>query len=161
MEPASSSDTVHWQAELRPHRSLPPRGFHVLMGVLALVSIFASIGFTMIGAWPVCGFFGLDVLLLYIAFRASYRSGRMREILRLAGDDLTVERISVRGELRFWRLQAFWIKVRLIEGEDTSRLLLTSHGRSLVVGGFLSPVERRSLATELSLALERWRATPI
>src|SRR2546422_1744423 len=29
----------------------------------------SGIGFVSIGAWPICGFFGLDVALLYFAFR--------------------------------------------------------------------------------------------
>jgi len=153
--------TVHWQSTVRPHRSLPPRGFHVLMAVLALASIVSGIMFVRAGAWPVCGFFGLDVLLLYIAFRVSYRSGRMHETLRLAGDDLTVERVSIRGEVRLWRFQAFWLRVRLVEtGQDTNRLLLTSHGRTLAVAGFVSPGERRTLKGELDQALAEWRARP-
>src|SRR5215469_7568313 len=80
---------------LAPHRSLPPSAFHLVMAMLALVSLAVGIGFVAIGAWPVCGFFGLDVGLLYLAFRLSYRSARRSEILRLAGDAFTVERISV------------------------------------------------------------------
>jgi uncharacterized membrane protein len=152
---------VHWQSVLRPHRSLPVRGFHILMLVLAAASIASGIFFVMAGAWPVCGFFGLDVLLLYIAFRVSYRSGRMRETLQLAGDDLTVERVSVRGEVRLWRFQAFWLRVRLLEtAEDTNRLLLTSHGRTLAVAGFVNANERRALAADLERALARWKENP-
>lgn len=155
---ASRIETVHWESVLRPHRSLPPRGFHILMLGLAAVSLVTGTVFVLIGAWPVCGFFGLDVLLLYGAFRLSYRSSRMRETLKLAGDSLTVERVSVRGEVRFWRFQAFWLRVRLLETDaDTNRLVLTSHGRTLAVAGFVSPAERRALAGELEDALARWR----
>jgi uncharacterized membrane protein len=153
--------TIHWQSTLRPHRSLPPRGFHLLMAGLGLVSLLSGAWFIHVGAWPVCGFFGLDVLLLYIAFRASYRSGRMHETLSLVDDSLTVERASIRGELRLWRFQAFWLRVRLVEtGEDANRLLLTSHGRTLAVAGFLTAPERRTLAGELDRALAHWKANP-
>lgn len=150
---------LHYETVLRPHRSLPPRGFFFLMLAIAGVSFVTGVGFVMMGAWPVTGFFGLDVLLLYGAFRLSYRSGRMRETIRLAGDDLTVERISVRGEVRTWRFQAFWLRLRLIEqGADRNRLLLRSHGRELAVGGFLTAEERRSLAAEIDGALLRYRS---
>src|ERR1700687_1261731 len=98
---------------LVPHRSLPPRGFHLLMLLLGLVSLAMGIGFVSIGAWPVCGFFGLDVAALYLAFRISYRRARQREILRLAGDDFTVERVGIRGERAVWRFQPFWLRVVL------------------------------------------------
>jgi uncharacterized membrane protein len=153
-----AAPSVHWQSTLRPHRSLNARGFHLVMLGLGLASLATGVIFALRGAWPVCGFFGLDVLGLYIAFRLSYRSGRMRETLRLAGDSLTVERVSIRGEIRLWRFQAFWLRVRLEErGAEANRLLLTTHGRTLAVGGFLGPDERRSLADELSQALARWR----
>lgn len=144
---------------LLPHRSLPPRGFHVLMLLLALVSLAAGIGFVAIGAWPVFGFFGLDVLLLYLAFRLSYRSARQREILRLAGDDFTVERIDVYGERRQWRFQPFWLRVHLEERPDASnRLVVASHGQRLVIGEFLGAPVRRELAATLRAVLAGWRA---
>ena len=157
--PSDPADpTLHYEAVLRPHRSLPPRGFFLLMLAIATVSFVTGVAFVAMGAWPVTGFFGLDVLLLYGAFRLSYRSGRQRETLRLSGDDLTVERVSVRGEVRRWRFQAFWLRLLLIEqGGGRNRLLLRSHGRELAVGGFLTAEERRALAVELEDALTRYR----
>ncbi len=144
---------------LLPHRSLPPRGFHLVMLLLGLVSLAMGIGFLAIGAWPICGFFGLDVAALYLAFRLSYRSARRREVLRLAGDDFTVERVSIYGERRIWRFQPFWLRIILEERADESnRLLLASHGRSLIIGEFLGPPMRRELADSLRAALARWRA---
>jgi len=150
---------VHWESVLSPHRSLPAAGFRILMLLLGLVSLVSGILFVRIGAWPVCGFFGLDVLGVYIAFRMSYRSGRMRETLRLIGDNFTVERVGIRGERRDWRFQAFWMRVRLVEkAGDSNRLLLESHGRTLPVAVFLSPDERRILAEDVKGALSRWKA---
>ena len=143
---------------LLPHRSLPPRGFHVLMGMLALASLAVGTAFLEVGAWPICGFFGLDVGLLYLAFRLNYRAARQRETLRLNADSFTVERVGIRGDRRLWRFQPFWLRVVLEEGTDRSnRLLLASHGRSLVIGDFVPPPARRELAGSLSEALARWR----
>jgi uncharacterized membrane protein len=104
-------------------------------------------------------FFGLDVGLVYLAFRLSYRQARQREELILTDDQLTVDRISIYGERRRWQFQPFWLRVNFEEkDEDTNRLVLTSHGRSLVVGSFLGPAERRSVAKQLVAALSRWRA---
>jgi uncharacterized membrane protein len=157
---AMSVDTeCVFERVLLPHRSLPPRGFHVLMLLLGLVSLAVGIAFVSIGAWPVFGFFGLDVAALYLAFRISYRRARQREVLRLAGGDFTVERIGVSGERAVWRFQPFWLRVVLEERSDASnRLIVASHGRSLVIGDFLPPATRRELADTLKAALARWRA---
>jgi uncharacterized membrane protein len=155
----SADADIFFERVLLPHRSLPPRGFRLMMLLLGLVSLAVGIGFVSIGAWPVCGFFGLDVAALYLAFRISYRRARQREVLRLAGDDFTVERIGIYGERRLWRFQPFWLRVVLEERSDASnRLVIGSHGRSLVIGDFLPPATRRELAATLRSALAGWRA---
>jgi uncharacterized membrane protein len=155
---SESAPAVLFDAVLTPHRSLPPRGFAVFMMILAATSFSVSLGFVLMGAWPVTPFFGLDVLLVYIAFRISYRQARQREELRLTEESLTVDRVSVRGERKRWQFQPFWLRVILEEpDEHTNRLVLTSHGRSLVVGSFLGPDERRGVAQALKDALARWR----
>src|SRR5260221_14208152 len=146
---AEPSGGAFFERVLLPHRSLPPRGFHLLMLLLGLVSLAASIGFMAIGAWPICGFFGLDVAALYLAFRLSYRSARRREVLRLAGDDFTVERISIYGERRLWRFQPFWLRVILEERRDgLNRVAVGSHSRHRLIRGFLRAPLRRALACQ-------------
>jgi uncharacterized membrane protein len=132
---------LSFERVLLPHRSLPPRGFHLLMLILGLISLAVGIGFVSIGAWPVMGFFGLDVALVYIAFRLNYRSARRSETIRLAGDVFTVERVDVRGERRMWRFQPFWLRV------------------ILVIGDIVTPAVRRELAASIREALRRWRDT--
>ena len=70
-------DPKIFSALLTPHRSLGPTGFLILMACLGGLSFVSGIIFVSIGAWPVFGFFGLDVLLVYLAFRANYRSARL------------------------------------------------------------------------------------
>jgi uncharacterized membrane protein len=149
---------LSFERVLLPHRSLPPRGFHLLMLILGLISLAVGIGFVSIGAWPVMGFFGLDVALVYVAFCLNYRSARRSETIRLADDAFTVERVDVRGERRMWRFQPFWLRVILEErGDQWNRLLVASHGRSLVIGDIVTPAARRELAGSIRQALKDWR----
>jgi uncharacterized membrane protein len=150
---------VFFERVLMPYRSLPPRSFNILMLVLAGISIAVGTLFVSLGAWPVCGFFGLDVGLVYLAFRLSYRSARQRETLRLVDEELTVERVGIRGDRRLWRFQAFWVRVIFEEKpDDSNRLSLASHGQTLPIGAFLPSPVRREVATTLRDALTRWRA---
>jgi uncharacterized membrane protein len=154
-----AASPVFLDAVLQPHRSLPRAGFALLMAVLGLVSFIAGTVFYLIGAWPVIGFFGLDVALIYLAFCLNYRSARQTERVRLVEDALTVERVGVRGDRRRWRFQPYWLRVVLDEADDeTNRLYIASHGRSLVLGAFLGPAERRKFAARLTSALASWRA---
>jgi len=158
LEQSPEEPPLFLDALLQPHRSLPPRGFAVIMAVLAALSLVAGVTCVLVGAWPVFGFFGLDVALVYLAFRASYRSARRSERVRLTERSLTVEQVSVRGERLHWRFEPYWIRVVFEEKGDANSLSLASHGRALPVGSFLAPDTRRRFAASLSAALDRWRA---
>lgn len=147
-----------FDAVLRPNRSLGPRGFLILMAFVSAVSFAAGVAFMAIGAWPVFGFFGLDVLALYVAFRLSYRAGRLYETVQLDERELRVARVEPNGRSAAWSLPAYWARVA-VEGEPEGpgHVLLVSSGRSVAVGAFLAPEERESLAAALGEALRKAR----
>lgn len=150
-----------FDAILTPHRSLGPTGFVILMSLVALIGFGTGIVFLTIGAWPVFGFCGLEVLLIWVCFRLSYRSGRMWERVRLTPTTLTVERHLIDGSWREWRFQPYWLRVAMDDPpQHESRLVLSSHGNSLAIGSFLTPEERLDLAKALRRALDAARATP-
>ena len=96
---------ILFDAVLSPHRSLSPRGFALLMAAICAFSFAAGLGFFLAGAWPVVGFLGVDVALVYFAFRVNYRRARMYETLRLTHDGLVVERIDHWGGKSTWRFR--------------------------------------------------------
>lgn len=149
---------VLFDAILRPHRSLSRSGFLIVMAVAATVSLSIGGYFFLKGAWPVFGFFGLDLALLYGAFRLNYRSGRLYETVRLTERALVVERVEAKGNSRTWTFQPYWLRVTMDDPpEHESQVTLSSHGRSLIVGSFLSPEERLDFAKALRDALQRLR----
>ena len=162
-EPRSTDAPDAWGREpllfdavLYPHRSLPPRGFALLMILISAVSFAAGLAFLLMGAWPVMGFFGLDVLLIYVAFRVSYRSGRISETLRMSRSELSIRRILPNGKMLSWSFQPYWLRVEMDDPpRHRSELTLSSHGRRLVIGAFLSPDERIEVARALRAALAR------
>ncbi len=158
---AEAPEDLFFDARLSPHRSLSPRGFLVLMIAVGAACFLIGLGFFLIGAWPVIGFLGLDVALIYLGFRLSYRHGRMYETLRLGRAALVVERVNHWGERRTWRFQPYWLQVLIDDPPcHDSPLTLRSHGRSLSIGRFLTPAERLDLARALRAALEEAARTP-
>lgn len=145
-----------FNALLYPNRSLPHAGFYVIIGIVVLVNIFSAIFYTRIGAWPVAFFCVFDVLIVWFAFHLSYRQGRLHEIIRLSEEGLTVSRIDPSGTEKRWQLQPFWTKVEFQRPlRHESQIQLISHGKVLIIGSFLSPAERDSLAHALSSALDK------
>ncbi|CAN7645167.1 DUF2244 domain-containing protein [Bradyrhizobium sp. LjRoot220] len=145
-----------FSARLTPHRSLNRTGFLVLMGFLCAVSFVAGVAFLLMGAWPVFGFFGLDVLVIYWAFRVNFRSANASEEITVTPSELRVRRISHRGHVVEWVLNPLW--VRLDQTGDPEfgieRLYLVSRGRRVSVGHFLGPDEKASFAKALLAALQ-------
>ncbi len=159
--PPAAAKALAFDAVLTPHRSLSPLGFYAVMAVAAGASLVLSIAFFLMGAWPVVGFFGLDVALLYIAFRLSYRSGRLTEIVQLTRDALTVRRVAPSGRRSEWRSQPTWLRVEIDDPpRHDSQLVLASHGRRLTVGAFLTAPERFEVAEALRAALRSLRCRP-
>jgi len=151
-------DPVLFDALLMPHRSLPPFGFGLLMAAISAVSFVAGLTFYLIGAWPIVGFLGLDVLLVYVAFRVSFRRMRAFETLRLTERVLVFERVNPAGERRRWTFQPYWLRVEFDDPpQHGSQLRLRSHGRAVTIGAFLAPPERQDLAAALRTALHKLR----
>ncbi|HEX6977878.1 MAG TPA: DUF2244 domain-containing protein [Alphaproteobacteria bacterium] len=144
---------------LRPHRSLSPAGFRAVMAMVAGFSFVAGIVFWSLGAWPVMGFLGLEALLVYIAFRASYAEGRIYERIRLSTDSLVIERVNAAGRHESFSLQPYWLRVELAdEPAPENHLRVWSHGRAYTVGAFLPPEERAEVAGILRAGLARIRS---
>jgi len=141
------TEKIIFRAVLTPNRSLSSMGFWVLMLAIGVVSFMIGIIFTYMGAWPVMGFFGLDVVLIYLAFRANYRAGRAFETVEVTPDKLTVTRFSKDGYSERFDFQTYWVRIFLDE-ETTGRthLRLRSHGKDFIFGQFLSDDERREFA---------------
>ena len=128
------------------------------MGLLTLVSFVAGMGFLAMGAWPVFCFFGLDVLLVYVAFRLNYRAARAFEVVDLDRGSLTLTQVDCRGRYRSFEFNPRWVKLQLTQAVDgRTALSLASHGRRLPFGAFLNDDEKVEFAQELDAKLAMCR----
>ncbi|MGI9420801.1 MAG: DUF2244 domain-containing protein [Geminicoccaceae bacterium] len=145
-----------FQVVLYPNRSFGPSGFALMMGLVVLVSVLVGAGFALVGAWPVVGFLGLDVLLLYLAFRWNFRESSRADFISLDEHCLSVRRIMPNGEPREWHFETAWVQVVL----EKRRLLLRSRGDELAIGLYLTAAERASLADALKDAIRARNEAP-
>jgi uncharacterized membrane protein len=148
-------EPILFEARLSPHRSLSSTGFAIVMGMLAGVSFVVGVSFLMMGAWPVFGFFGLDVALVWLAFRVNYRDARAYEDIRVTPSVLSVRQVSAKGAARETDFNPRWVRLEKTEDElyGVTRVALMSRGILLIVGAFLPPLYKSELAKCLSAAL--------
>jgi len=159
---AQTDEPAIFAAVVTPHRSLGSLGFLVLMSAVGGVSFVAGMVFLMLGAWPVFGFFGLDVLLIYWAFRVNYRAALAYEEVTVTHSELLVRKVSHRGKIAEWSFNPLWVRLdRDIHEEfGLQQLFLVSRGRRLPIAGSLSPPERESFAAALGAAIGEAKRGP-
>ncbi len=151
---APEAEPLIFDAILTPNRSLGPRAFLVMMLGVCAITTGLGVHFFLQGAWPVLGFFGLDVLLLYVAFRMNYRAGRVAERVCVSPSEVVVHRREPSRREAVWRFNPYWLRVETGDPSDeSSQVILASHGRRIIVGSFLSPDERHAFADALRAAL--------
>ena len=156
------SEPALFKARLTPHRSLNRIGFLLLMGFVTLVSFAAGIAFWLMGAWPVFGFFGLDVLAIYWAFRVNFHRAQAVEEITITPSELRLRRVSHRGHQIEWVLNPLWVQLDQKTHAEfgIEKLYLLSRGRRISVASFLGADEKASFAKALTAALQAARRGP-
>lgn len=149
-----------FRALLTPHRSLGRQGFIILMAALLIAWAVTGLIFLSNGAWPVFGFFGLDVLLLYLAFRANYRAARAREEVSVSRTALDVRKVAPSGRAVAHHFNPFWTRFAVSRHAEIgiTAMAVESRGERVPIGGFLNPDDRESFAKALGSALARAKA---
>lgn len=159
----ADSEPMLFAARLTPHRSLGRRGFLVLMLFFGTVSFIAGVAFLLMGAWPVFGFFGLDVLIVYLAFRFNFKAATATEDIRITPSELRIRRVSHRGHVTEMAFNPLWVRLEEISDPQfgIESLTLTSRGRSIDIARWLGPDEKAQFAKALGAALNAAKRGPI
>ncbi|MDX8514320.1 DUF2244 domain-containing protein [Mesorhizobium captivum] len=154
------ADKPFFEALLTPHRSLGRTGFLILMGALLFGWAVTGAIFLAHGAWPVFGFFGLDVVGVYIAFRVNYRAARAREEISVSRTSLDIRKTAPSGRFEDHRFNPFWTRFSIARHAEIgiTKMAVEAQGRSVSIGSFLDPDSRESFATAFSRALATARA---
>lgn len=151
-----------FSALLTPHRSLNRTGFLAVMLFLSVVSFVTGLVFLMMGAWPVFGFFGLDVLVIWWAFKVNFRTARAREEITVTASELRVRRVSHHGQVAEWTFNPLWVRLDVEVDEDfgIEHLYLISRGHQIQLARFLGPDEKASFYKGLVEAMNAARRGP-
>ena len=157
---AGNVDDFVFSATLVPHRSLSRRGFLILMIAVALLWFFTGLFFWSLGAWPVAGFFGLDVLALWLAFKLNNRAARAYEEVEVSRGVVLIRKVAPSGKAQELRFNPAWVRLEVETAVDQSvrRIAIRARDRLIPVGAFLNPEDRGSFARAFGAALATARA---
>ena len=161
MSNAATADTPIFEATLTPYRSLSTRGSFWLVMLVAAIWGVMSLSFLAMGAWPVLGFFGLDILLFGWLIWLNVRDARRKETVSVSRTVLEVKRFCPKGLRReLHRFNPFGTRLTIDRHEEfgVTKLSLISRGKpEISLGNFLNPDDKESFASALALALAKAR----
>jgi uncharacterized membrane protein len=151
-----------------PYRSLSPRGFALVMIALGALAFCIGLGFFLMGAWPVVGFLGLELLVVWLAFKMNYRAAKRRQHLTATSRQLTIENVSPTGDSQTTAVPTAWAQVELtprdepeMHARQRQTIVVRSHGQATEIGGFLHPAETPKLAREVKRMIARARTAAL
>jgi uncharacterized membrane protein len=137
-----------------------PSAFKWLLVAFALLCLAVSGTFAILGAGPVLGFAGLELILLFVLLRVAFRRAATEEGVKIAGDTTVVERRSAGGTYIAARLESYWLRIEpSLYGAQG--ILLRSRGARVAVGVGLPADEVRELASAMHNALHRVKNVPV
>jgi len=140
-----------------PYRSLSKKSFRNLMFVVCFIFFSIGVFFWSLGAWPVFGFLGLDVILLYLAFKINYKSGEIFENLKLFNSNLLVTRSFPSGKSQSWSLEPYWTRVEISKNfPNDQKLVLKSKDKVVLLGSFLNLNDKKKLMKKINEALKEY-----
>ena len=136
---------------LHPNRSLSAKGLRIVLGLVVASNVFVALLFWTLKAWPVFCFMGLDIALVFWAFRANNKAAAVRETILINGEEWVLQREDAKGKSSR-TFNRRWMRIELEYDEKrelVGRLFFVSHGKRSEVGQFLGPEQRRVLADQL------------
>ena len=154
-----TDDAPVFQAVIVPHRSLSAAGLATLLAAVCLMCGASAGVFVAMGAWPVAGFTGLELLLAAALFRLNGLAVLGSEMVMLSGQGLKIVRTDPRGRRRELVMQPAWLN--LVVEERPGRvcgLLLVARDVRVEIGRSLGEEEKRDLADALAAALRHLRS---
>ncbi|MEM1038091.1 MAG: DUF2244 domain-containing protein [Pseudomonadota bacterium] len=151
----AGQDDLVFKARLTPHRSLGPSGFRLLMGVIGIICFVVGLVFTIAGVWPIMGFMGLDVLLIYWAFKSNYKAAQAYEDVEVSRAHVLLSKVSPKGRKVDHHFDQFGTRFETERHEEIgiTKMRLTNRAKSVEFGYFLNPADRASFADAFSQAM--------
>jgi uncharacterized membrane protein len=155
MDCVTAEGAARFAITARRNNSLSSSGRYLALGIILVAPLGIALAFTWVfGAWLILPFAGLEMAVLYLAFRYIDRHAADYERVAIIDDRLDVEVVNA-GRMSRFEFNRCWAQV--VCAEDGSRLALRSHGFELEIGRHMNHEQRLEAARALRLGLRQGR----
>ena len=153
MSCVAGGEAAEYVYTARRNNSLSSSGRRLVFAFILTVSFGIAAAFSMVlGAWPILPFAGVEMAVLYVAFRYIDRHAGDYERITIRGDSVAVE-VRDGTDIASFELSRYWAQV--VCEHAGARLALRSHGREIEVGRHLCDEQRLEMARGLARELRR------
>ena len=149
---------IYLDAELAPSRSLSQQGQRLVIWALGASALCMSVVFLSYGLFPIVGFLGLDILVIWACFRHSRKKQDQRTFIRVTADNIDLRHVDGKGRERTAKLPSGFAKIELEDSNRGGGIRISSGGQAYRIGRFLTLDERRDFINYMRAALQRARA---
>jgi len=151
MDYVAGGKTANYVYTARRNNSLSTSGRRLVFVFILTVSLGIAAVFALVfGAWPILPFAGIEMGVLYVAFRYMDRHAADYESITIRGDSVAVE-VREGPEIRRFGFNRCWAQVV----GDGARFALRSHGREIEVGRHVCEERRVEMARDIRRELRR------
>ncbi|KKB76218.1 hypothetical protein VW29_20965 [Devosia limi DSM 17137] len=136
------------------------RGMRIVIALIIVLGALPGLIFFSLGAWPIIGFMGLDIIAIIWALRVSMNAGKRREQITLWPDRLDITVTDAKGNAVTKRFDPRTLRLQLDRDYDerTTALKLRAGGEETEIGAFLTLDDKSSFGKAFGTALRQARS---
>lgn len=133
---------------MQPNRSLTAKGRIVWLMLIASAALVTGGGAVALGAWPVLPFAGLEVALIWLAFRVIASHDHDYEVLRVVDQQFEWE-CRTGDHVQRLRGNAAWANVQVMRKRQHCQVRLRYGGECVPLGRFITDQRRENLLAQI------------
>ena len=148
-------EAAKFEILLKPNSSLTGAARVLFLGSIFFICSVIGVGFFLVGGTMILPFAGLEIILVYLAFRLSFNWSNQKQIIILSKEHVEV-RVDGLKEFFTWKefrsFATFNVTKKKNEDHDLS---FRSKGKEVVIGSFLNQEDKVLLKEEIFQIIQR------
>ena len=151
-------EAAKFEILLKPNSSLTGSMRIFFLGSIFFICSIIGVGFFLEGGVMILPFAGLEIILVYLAFRLSFNWSSQKQIIILSKDHVEV-RVDGLKEFFTWKEFRSFATFNVTKNNNENHdLSFRSKGKEVIVGSFLNEDDKSILRDEISKIIQKLNA---
>ena len=154
-------EATKFEILLKPNSSLTGATRVLFLGSIFFICIVIGIGFFLAGGIMILPFAGLEIVLVYLAFKVSFNWSNQKQVIILSKEHVEV-RVDGLKEFFTWKEFRSFATFNISKDQSMEdKISFRSKGKEIYVGNFLNKEDKEKLKEEVSLIIQKLNAFPV